>query len=68
MSFETLSLEKNLSTPSYSSRLSSVTALNSSRSLLIVVAVIVMEDQRVAAAFADLLGDIPDDHIAAPVN
>lgn len=27
-----------------------------------------MEDQRVAAAFEDLLGDIPDDHIAAPAN
>jgi hypothetical protein len=55
LSLDTRGLEKDLSTPSFSSRLSISAARNSSRSLRLGVAVVGVQDQWLAAAFADPL-------------
>jgi hypothetical protein len=66
LSLLTLGLEKDLSTPSSSSRLSRVAARNSSRSLRLGIAIVGMEDQRLGSALANPLphaGAAPDvDH------
>jgi len=62
LSFDTRGLEKDLSTPSSSSRLSSVAPRNSSRSLRLGIAVIGMEDQQQLAIPADSLSQASPAH------
>jgi hypothetical protein len=62
LSLLTLGLEKDRSTPSSSSRLSSVAERNSSRSLRLGIAVIGVEDQRLLAALADPLAQASPAH------
>ena len=62
LSLLTLGLVKDRSTPSSSSRLSSVAERNYARSLRLGIAVIGVEDQRLLAALADPLAQASPAH------